>query len=143
MAGYQKRRADPGPRRQVPGRREDGHVQADLGDRDRRGGGHDRLGDPDPPAHTAGELLEPAPGLAGKVHGLGHEHLAGQHRLDRPADLRAAHPARDPQSADRWRAEQFAARLRAVPGLAVEVREDVAYVGGGSLPDVVRSLSSR
>jgi L-seryl-tRNA(Ser) seleniumtransferase len=36
----------------------------------------------------------------------------------------------------RKRAEAFAARLRTVPGLAVEVRDDVAYVGGGSLPDV-------
>src|SRR5581483_3413938 len=36
----------------------------------------------------------------------------------------------------RQRAEGFARRLRAVPGIAVEVREDVAYVGGGSLPDV-------
>jgi L-seryl-tRNA(Ser) seleniumtransferase len=36
----------------------------------------------------------------------------------------------------RWRAEQFAARLRVVPGLVVEMRDDVAYVGGGSLPDV-------
>ena len=34
------------------------------------------------------------------------------------------------------RCERFAARLRGIPGLsAVEVREDVAYVGGGSLPD--------
>jgi L-seryl-tRNA(Ser) seleniumtransferase len=37
----------------------------------------------------------------------------------------------------RQRAEAFAVRLRAVPGVAsVEVRQDVAYVGGGSLPDV-------
>jgi L-seryl-tRNA(Ser) seleniumtransferase len=36
----------------------------------------------------------------------------------------------------RSRAEAFAARLRAVPGIAAAVREDVAYVGGGSLPDV-------
>lgn len=37
----------------------------------------------------------------------------------------------------RARAEGFAARLRAVPGVASAlVREDVAYVGGGSLPDV-------
>ncbi len=35
------------------------------------------------------------------------------------------------------RAEAFAVRLRAVPGMAsVGVREDVAYAGGGSLPDV-------
>jgi L-seryl-tRNA(Ser) seleniumtransferase len=35
------------------------------------------------------------------------------------------------------RAETVAARLRAVPGVtAAEVRADVAYVGGGSLPDV-------
>jgi len=36
----------------------------------------------------------------------------------------------------RWRTDQFAKRLRDVPGIAVEVRDDVAYVGGGSLPDV-------
>jgi L-seryl-tRNA(Ser) seleniumtransferase len=37
----------------------------------------------------------------------------------------------------RHRSEVFAARLRQVPGIAsVEVRQDVAYVGGGSLPDV-------
>ncbi|MBX9624823.1 MAG: L-seryl-tRNA(Sec) selenium transferase [Gemmataceae bacterium] len=36
----------------------------------------------------------------------------------------------------RRRAEAFAVRLRAVPGVAAAVREDVAYVGGGSLPDV-------
>jgi L-seryl-tRNA(Ser) seleniumtransferase len=37
----------------------------------------------------------------------------------------------------RHRAEAFAVRLRAIPGLAsVEVKEDVAYAGGGSLPDV-------
>lgn len=37
----------------------------------------------------------------------------------------------------RQRAELFAVRLRQLPGLAsVEVRQDVAYVGGGSLPDV-------
>ena len=36
----------------------------------------------------------------------------------------------------RRRSETFAARLRAIPGLTVGVREDVAYVGGGSLPDV-------
>jgi L-seryl-tRNA(Ser) seleniumtransferase len=37
----------------------------------------------------------------------------------------------------RQRAEAFAVRLRAVPGIAAaEVRQDVAYVGGGSLPDV-------
>lgn len=37
----------------------------------------------------------------------------------------------------RQRAEVFAVKLRAVPGIAsVEVKEDVAYVGGGSLPDV-------
>jgi L-seryl-tRNA(Ser) seleniumtransferase len=37
----------------------------------------------------------------------------------------------------RQRAEAFAAKLRAVPGVAaVEVKQDVAYVGGGSLPDV-------
>ncbi|MBA4062358.1 MAG: L-seryl-tRNA(Sec) selenium transferase [Isosphaera sp.] len=36
----------------------------------------------------------------------------------------------------RRRAEAFAARLREVPRVAAEVRDDVAYVGGGSLPDV-------
>jgi L-seryl-tRNA(Ser) seleniumtransferase len=36
----------------------------------------------------------------------------------------------------RQRSEAFAARLRTVPGLTVGVREDVAYVGGGSLPDI-------
>jgi L-seryl-tRNA(Ser) seleniumtransferase len=41
-----------------------------------------------------------------------------------------------PQAGLRRRAEAFAARLRAVPGVTVEVRDDVAYVGGGSLPDV-------
>ena len=36
----------------------------------------------------------------------------------------------------RRRAEALAGRLRALPGLATaEVREDVAFVGGGSLPD--------
>jgi L-seryl-tRNA(Ser) seleniumtransferase len=33
------------------------------------------------------------------------------------------------------RAEALASRLREVQGLVVHVREDVAYVGGGSLPD--------
>jgi L-seryl-tRNA(Ser) seleniumtransferase len=36
----------------------------------------------------------------------------------------------------RWRTDQFAGRLREVPGIVVDVRDDVAYVGGGSLPDV-------
>lgn len=36
----------------------------------------------------------------------------------------------------RRRCEAFSQRLRAIPGLSVGVREDVAYVGGGSLPDV-------
>jgi L-seryl-tRNA(Ser) seleniumtransferase len=36
----------------------------------------------------------------------------------------------------RTRSEAFASRLRGIAGLAVEVRDDVAYVGGGSLPDV-------
>jgi L-seryl-tRNA(Ser) seleniumtransferase len=36
----------------------------------------------------------------------------------------------------RGRCEAFAIRLRALPGITVEVRNDVAYVGGGSLPDV-------
>ena len=36
----------------------------------------------------------------------------------------------------RERCERLAGRLRELPGLkAVEVRDDVAYVGGGSLPD--------
>jgi L-seryl-tRNA(Ser) seleniumtransferase len=35
----------------------------------------------------------------------------------------------------RERAEAFAVRLRS-EGVGAEVREDVAYVGGGSLPDV-------
>ncbi len=37
----------------------------------------------------------------------------------------------------RERAESFAERLKTLPGIRwVEVREDVAYIGGGSLPDV-------
>jgi L-seryl-tRNA(Ser) seleniumtransferase len=36
----------------------------------------------------------------------------------------------------RRRAESFASRLREAANLAVEVRNDVAFVGGGSLPDV-------
>jgi L-seryl-tRNA(Ser) seleniumtransferase len=36
----------------------------------------------------------------------------------------------------RRRAESFANRLRNAANLTVEVRDDVAYVGGGSLPDV-------
>jgi L-seryl-tRNA(Ser) seleniumtransferase len=36
----------------------------------------------------------------------------------------------------RIRAESFAGSLRSIPTLFVEVRDDVAYVGGGSLPDV-------
>jgi L-seryl-tRNA(Ser) seleniumtransferase len=35
----------------------------------------------------------------------------------------------------RCRAEALAQRLRQLPGLAVQLRKDVAYVGGGSLPD--------
>jgi L-seryl-tRNA(Ser) seleniumtransferase len=34
------------------------------------------------------------------------------------------------------RCSAFAERLRALPGVVAEVRSDVAYVGGGSLPDV-------
>jgi L-seryl-tRNA(Ser) seleniumtransferase len=34
------------------------------------------------------------------------------------------------------RSESFAEWLRAIPGVSVGVREDVAFVGGGSLPDV-------
>jgi L-seryl-tRNA(Ser) seleniumtransferase len=41
-----------------------------------------------------------------------------------------------PHAELRKRTETFAARLAAVPGLTVEVHDDVAYVGGGSLPDV-------
>jgi L-seryl-tRNA(Ser) seleniumtransferase len=36
----------------------------------------------------------------------------------------------------RRRCEAFAGRLRAIPGITVGVREDEAFVGGGSLPDV-------
>jgi L-seryl-tRNA(Ser) seleniumtransferase len=35
----------------------------------------------------------------------------------------------------RQRAEALAGRLRAIPELSVSIAEDVAYVGGGSLPD--------
>jgi L-seryl-tRNA(Ser) seleniumtransferase len=35
----------------------------------------------------------------------------------------------------RMRAEELAKKLQEVPGLTVQVREDVAFVGGGSLPD--------
>ncbi len=37
------------------------------------------------------------------------------------------------------RCDAIAARLRGVPGLNVESRDDVAYVGGGSLPEVAVS----
>jgi L-seryl-tRNA(Ser) seleniumtransferase len=33
------------------------------------------------------------------------------------------------------RAEQLAQRLSSIPGISVEVQEDVSYVGGGSLPE--------
>jgi L-seryl-tRNA(Ser) seleniumtransferase len=36
----------------------------------------------------------------------------------------------------RHRTEAFSAKVRAIAGLVAEVRDDVAYVGGGSLPDV-------
>jgi L-seryl-tRNA(Ser) seleniumtransferase len=36
----------------------------------------------------------------------------------------------------RRRCEALAERLRTLPGLTAEVRDDTAYVGGGSLPDV-------
>lgn len=36
----------------------------------------------------------------------------------------------------RERCEAFAEWLRAIPGITVGVREDVAFVGGGSLPDI-------
>ncbi|QJW98555.1 L-seryl-tRNA(Sec) selenium transferase [Frigoriglobus tundricola] len=41
-----------------------------------------------------------------------------------------------PLAALRQRCEAFAEWLRAIPGVTVGVREDVAFVGGGSLPDV-------
>ena len=41
-----------------------------------------------------------------------------------------------PLSELRERCQKFAERLRTLPGLVVEVADDVAYVGGGSLPDV-------
>jgi L-seryl-tRNA(Ser) seleniumtransferase len=41
-----------------------------------------------------------------------------------------------PHAELRRRTEAFAERVRAIPGIAVEVRDDVAFVGGGSLPDV-------
>ena len=40
------------------------------------------------------------------------------------------------QAEIRGRAEALAGRLREVPGLSVEVRDDSAFVGGGSLPDL-------
>src|SRR5439155_18253573 len=40
-----------------------------------------------------------------------------------------------PREELRRRATALAERLRAIPGLRVGVRNDVAYVGGGSLPD--------
>jgi len=40
------------------------------------------------------------------------------------------------QAEIRRRAEALAVRLREVPGIAVEVRDDSAFVGGGSLPDL-------
>jgi L-seryl-tRNA(Ser) seleniumtransferase len=36
----------------------------------------------------------------------------------------------------RRRAESLASRLRSIPGLSVDVRDDSAFVGGGSLPDL-------
>jgi L-seryl-tRNA(Ser) seleniumtransferase len=41
-----------------------------------------------------------------------------------------------PLEALRTRAIAFAEKLRAVQGVSIEVRDDVAFVGGGSLPDV-------
>ncbi len=41
-----------------------------------------------------------------------------------------------PHAELRQRTELFANRLNAIPNLTTEVRDDVAYVGGGSLPDV-------
>jgi L-seryl-tRNA(Ser) seleniumtransferase len=59
--------------------------------------------------------------------------------LNEPAALREVPGLRmlgTPLSALRQRAEALAVRLRAVEGVAaVRVSEDVAYVGGGSLPD--------
>ncbi len=40
------------------------------------------------------------------------------------------------QAEIRRRAEALAVRLREVPGVVVEVRDDSAFVGGGSLPDL-------
>lgn len=41
-----------------------------------------------------------------------------------------------PLAALRARAAAFTETLQSVPGLSIEVRDDVAFVGGGSLPDV-------
>ena len=41
-----------------------------------------------------------------------------------------------PQAEIRQRAEALALRLREIPGLRVDVRDDSAFVGGGSLPDL-------
>lgn len=41
-----------------------------------------------------------------------------------------------PQAELKKRCDAFAEWLRAIPGVTVGVREDVAYVGGGSLPDI-------
>jgi L-seryl-tRNA(Ser) seleniumtransferase len=41
-----------------------------------------------------------------------------------------------PAAEIRQRAERVAVRLRGIPGLRVEVRDDSAFVGGGSLPDL-------
>jgi L-seryl-tRNA(Ser) seleniumtransferase len=53
-----------------------------------------------------------------------------------------------PASEIRRRAEAVAEQLRSLPGLTVEVRDDSAFVGGGSLPDlplptVVLSISAQ
>ncbi|HEX3152209.1 MAG TPA: L-seryl-tRNA(Sec) selenium transferase [Gemmataceae bacterium] len=40
------------------------------------------------------------------------------------------------QEAIRGRGESLATQLRAIPGVTVEVRDDSAFVGGGSLPDL-------
>jgi L-seryl-tRNA(Ser) seleniumtransferase len=41
-----------------------------------------------------------------------------------------------PQEVIRRRAEAIAVQLRDIPGVTVEVRDDSAFVGGGSLPDL-------
>jgi len=52
------------------------------------------------------------------------------------ADIPTLRMLGTPAAEIRRRAEALAARLRGVPGLDVEVRDDSAFVGGGSLPDL-------